>query len=458
MKPGNPAQAEGANSRSDFLSWEIRRRREPLPFCQEEVFCLLRKGIAMVKKSYEEINARIKHGEAVVVTAEEVVGIVEDVGIEQAARRIDVVTTATFAPMCSSGAFLNFGHSDPPIRMTSVELNGVPAYAGIAAVDAYIGATQLRADGDLTYGGAHVIEDLIKGKTVNLKAFSYATHCYPRTKIEADISLCTLNQAYLFNPRNACQNYGAATNASSKTLYTYMGKLKPSFGNVTYCTSGELSPLINDPYYRTIGIGTRVFVGGSQGFVAWEGTQHNPSRPRNDRGVPIGAAGSLALIGDMKQMKPRYVRAAIVPRYGVTLLLGVGVPIPILDEEMMRFVSVTNRDIWTYVYDYSVPRRDRPVVARVNYQQLRSGIIEIEGRETPTVPLSSLPMAREIAQTLKMWISSGEFDINPPVERLPLKGETYVLEAKGEEGPYGVPSVQTCDAASRCDWLSGPSC
>ncbi len=101
---------------------------------------MLRKGIAMVKKSYEEINSRIKHGESIVVTAEEVVGIVEDVGIKQAARRIDIVTSATFAPMCSSGVFLNFGHSNPPIRMTSVELNGVPAYAGIAAVDAYIGA------------------------------------------------------------------------------------------------------------------------------------------------------------------------------------------------------------------------------------------------------------------------------------------------------------------------------
>ena len=411
----------------------------------------------MLKKSYEEINEKIKRGEAVIVTAEEVIGIVEDLGVKQAARKIDVVTTATFAPMCSSGAFLNFGHSDPPIRMTSVELNGVPAYAGIAAVDAYIGATQLREDGDLSYGGAHVIEDLIKGKTVRLNASSYATDCYPRTEIESDVSIRTLNQAYLFNPRNAYQNYGAATNGSSRTMYTYMGKLKPSFGNVTYCTAGELSPLINDPYYRTIGIGTRVFVGGAQGFVAWQGTQHNPSRPRNERGVPIGGAGSLALIGDMKQMSPRYVRAAIVPRYGVTLLLGVGIPIPVLDEEMMHFASVTNCDIWTHVYDYGVQRRDRPAVTSVNYQQLRSGVIEIGGHQAPTVPLSSLPMAREIAQVLKTWVSSGEFHIGPPVHRLPLEGETYVLEAKGEEGSYGPSSVQATNAASRCDWLSGPS-
>jgi uncharacterized protein (DUF39 family) len=52
-----------------------------------------------------------------------------------------------------------------------------------------------------------------------------------------------------------------------------MGTLLPQYGNVTYCTSGELSPLFNDPMFRTIGIGTRIFLGGAQGYVAWEGTQ-----------------------------------------------------------------------------------------------------------------------------------------------------------------------------------------
>ncbi|HHY69057.1 MAG TPA: homocysteine biosynthesis protein [Bacillota bacterium] len=407
----------------------------------------------MVKKTYEEINEKIKRGEAVVVTAEEVIGVVQDMGIKEATRKIDVVTTATFAPMCSSGAFLNFGHSDPPMRMTHVELNGVPAYAGIAAVDAYIGATELRSDGVLNYGGAHVIEDLVKGNTVSLRACSYATDCYPRTYIEADVSKDTLNQCYLFNPRNAYQNYGAATNSSSRTLYTYMGKLKPSYGNVTYCTAGELSPLLNDPYYRTIGIGTRVFIGGGQGFVAWEGTQHNPSVLRTERGVPIGGAGSLALIGDIKPMKPRYVRAASIPRYGVTLLLGVGIPIPILDEEMMYFSSVTNEDIWTYIYDYSVAKRERPVVARTNYKELRSGIITIDGREVPTVPLSSLSMAREIAQTLKTWVSQGEFPIGPPVQLLPLEREPHVLEPKGEEGDYVSEGLQAIDATTGPSWV-----
>src|SRR5512137_3037250 len=124
-----------------------------------------------VNKSYKEINEKIKQGKAVVVTAEEMIDIAERHGHVEAARKIDVVTTGTFAPMCSSGAFLNFGHTSPKIKASNVWLNDVPAYAGIAAVDCYIGATEV-AEGDplnsvypgeFNYGGGHVIADLAAG-------------------------------------------------------------------------------------------------------------------------------------------------------------------------------------------------------------------------------------------------------------------------------------------------------
>ncbi|MDY0340038.1 MAG: homocysteine biosynthesis protein, partial [Coriobacteriia bacterium] len=68
-------------------------------------------------KSWEEINARIASGDAVVLTAEEFGSLAADEGVSAAAKHVDVVTTGTFGPMCSSGVVLNFGHSDPPIRM-----------------------------------------------------------------------------------------------------------------------------------------------------------------------------------------------------------------------------------------------------------------------------------------------------------------------------------------------------
>jgi uncharacterized protein (DUF39 family) len=188
---------------------------------------------------------------------------------------------------------------------------------------------------------------------VLLKGGGYGTDCYPRKEREQWIGFEEMNDATLFNPRNCYQNYNVAVNLSDKTIYTYMGKLKPRMGNANYCSAGQLSPLLNDPCYRTIGIGTRVFLSGTEGYVAWQGTQHNPGVPRLENGTPKAAAGTLALVGDLKQMKPKWLRAVSYTGYGVSLSLAVGVPIPILDEEMMKFVSVTDEDLRAPVVDYS---------------------------------------------------------------------------------------------------------
>lgn len=386
------------------------------------------------QRTYAEINEKIKTGKVVVLTADEVVELAEEKGVSYVAKHVDVVTTATFGAMCSSGAFLNFGHSDPPIKMSKVWLNDVPAYTGLAAVDAYIGATEMSESRPFEYGGAHVIEDLIAGKAVKLKATAYGTDCYPRKEIETYITLDSLNQAYMFNPRNAYQNYPVAVNSSARTIYTYMGTLLPRFGNATYSSAGQLSPLLNDPYYRTIGVGTRIFIGGAQGYVAWQGTQHNPSVARNAKGIPQSNAGTLAVIGDLKQMDRRFVRAAVMYKYGITLYMGIGVPIPVLDEEMAEAVCVRDEDILTTIVDYSVPRRSKPNFGQVSYKQLRTGFIELKGKKVPTVPLSSVERAREIAGVLKSWIQQGKFLLQEPIEPLPADQTVKSLEiVTGEE-------------------------
>jgi uncharacterized protein (DUF39 family) len=237
-------------------------------------------------KTIKEINEKIKKGEVVVVTAEEMKEIVRQKGEKKAAQEVDVVTTATFGPMCSSGAYLNLGHTKPRIKLGGGKayLNDVEVYTGFAAVDIYIGATALPDDdprnkvypGEFKYGGGHLIEDLVKGKDLPLRATAYGTDCYPRKNLQTLINLKDINEAVLFNPRNCYQNYNVAVNPSSKILYTYLGVLRPNFGNANYCSAGQLSPLLNDPYYKTIGIGTKIFLGGGIGFVAWWGTQHNP--------------------------------------------------------------------------------------------------------------------------------------------------------------------------------------
>ena len=382
-------------------------------------------------KSIEEINEKIKSKKAVVVSADEIIDIVAEKGITKAAKEVDVVTTATFGPMCSSGAFINFGHSDPPIRMKKVWLNDVPAYAGLAAVDVYIGATEESEIRGTEYGGAHVIQDLIEGKDIKLFAESNGTDCYPRRDILTMINKDNINQAYMFNPRNVYQNYNAACNTSEKTIYTYMGTLLPKCGNVTYSTTGQLSPLINDPEYRTIGIGTRVFFAGAQGYVAWQGTQHNPQKERSKNGVPKGSAGTLALIGDIKKMDRRFIRAAVFEKYGVTIFVGVGIPIPIIDEDVLLKTTVKNSDIITSIFDYSSHSNNKPVIRTVNYEELRSGSIKINGIKVPTAPLSSLKKAREISDILKNQIKKGKFLLSGQVETLPTKGTLNNLEIRG---------------------------
>ncbi|MEM2341808.1 MAG: homocysteine biosynthesis protein [Candidatus Bathyarchaeia archaeon] len=376
-------------------------------------------------RSIEEINEKIRRGDAVVLTAEEMIKIVESSGIEVAAKEVDVVTTGTFGAMCSSGVFLNFGHSDPPIKMTKCWLNDVPVYKGLAAVDGYLGATAMSETKGFEYGGGHVIEDLVSGKEVVLRAESYGTDCYPRRHIETVITIDDLNQAILVNPRNCYQRYDAATNSSDRILYTYMGTLLPNYGNVTFSGAGQLNPLCKDPNYETIGFGTRIFLGGGIGYVIGEGTQHNPE----------SGFGTLMVKGDLKQMNSRYLRGASFYRYGTTLYVGIGIPIPIINMMVAKTVALKDEDIFVNIRDYASPTRPdlRPIVKRVSYAELRSGKVYIGDREIPSSPLSSYKMAREIAETLKKWILEGTFLLTKPIEPLPRVRVFKPLEVRRRE-------------------------
>lgn len=382
-------------------------------------------------KTVAEINEKISSGKAVVLTAEEVIDYVDKKGVEKAAKEVDVVTTATFGPMCSSGCFLNFGHSKPKMRMTEAWLDDVLAYSGVAAVDLFMGATQLRANdsanldypGEFRFGGGHVIEKLVAGEEVQLFALSYGTDDYPRRELRTTITIDDLNQATMVNPRNCYQNYNVAINASDKPIYTYLGYLKPNMKNCGYSSAGQLSPLLNDPWYRTIGVGTRVWLAGAQGHVYSEGTQHSPTCERGVMGVPSEGSGTLALTGDMKRMNPEFVRGVSLKGYGVSLSVGVGIPIPILDEQMLLQTTIRDRDIKAQVIDYSVdyPERTGKVLGSVTYEELKSGSIELNGKKVEAGGLSSYAGARKIAAILQEEIRSGKFLLTSPIAPLPAE-------------------------------------
>jgi uncharacterized protein (DUF39 family) len=107
--------------------------------------------------------------------------------------------------------------------------------------------------------------------------------------------------------------------------------------------------------------------------------------------------------------------------YGTTLAVGLGIPIPILNEQMALHTGVANSELFTQVVDYAYdyPNRVSRNYGEVSYAQLMSGEIEVNGKPVQTAPLSSYIKAREIAEILKKWILDNKFTLNKPLQMLP---------------------------------------
>lgn len=378
-------------------------------------------------RTIEEINDKIRKGDAQVLTAEEMKKLVESSGVEVAFKEVDVVTTGTFGAMCSSGALINVGHSDPPIKIDRAWLNDVAVTHPGAAVDLFIGATNMTDKHNYDYGGGHVISDLVSGKEVDFRATGVGTDCYPRTSVHTTITKDDLNQFQLINFRNCYQKYNCAVNGSDEIIYTYMSKLLPRFRNATFSGAGELNPLMNDPDYETIGLGTRIFLGGGQGYIIGEGTQHSPQ----------SQDGTLMVKGDAKKMSSEFLQGASFTKYGTSMYVGLGIPIPILNMGIARKTAIRDSEIFTNIVDYSVPRRDRPKYGKVSYQELKSGTINVNGKKVRVSSLSSIKMAKQVSKTLKQWIEEGKFTLTAPIERLPTN-TTFKPMRQTEEIPFVV--------------------
>ena len=384
-----------------------------------------------MKRTIDEINNKIDKGKVVVWTIAETKAKILELGIDKVFQQVDVITTGTFEPMESSGAIINLGHTDPPIKIRQCWLDGIAAYAGFGAVDLYLGATATadynlnETDPDLREavswekGGGHVIEDLIAGKSIQLKAIGQKTDCYPRAAWENTITKNSINQFYLFNPRNLYQNFIVGVNGGDRTLYTYLGPLQPRLGNAVYSNPGAISPLLNDPDLNLVGIGSKIFLGGGIGYIAWEGTQHFPLQKRLPNNTPIGPAATVALIGDAKQMNSNWVRGCYFKNYGSSLMLGVGVALPVLTEKVIKNCAAGDRDIVAPVIDFSIPRRVRPTFGLVSYGQLQTGKVTIDGKSVRVAPLASKRRSLQVAAELKQWIETGKFTLTKPVASLP---------------------------------------
>jgi uncharacterized protein (DUF39 family) len=120
--------------------------------------------------------------------------------------------------------------------------------------------------------------------------------------------------------------------------------------------------------------------------------------------------------------------------YGCTLTVGIGVPIPILNEEILRYTTTTDAEMIAPVVDYSnaYPNREPTTLGEVSYAELRSGKIKVQGKDVPTASLSSYPRALEIANTLKEWIKNGKFYLTEPAAPVPGAESGIVIRPLNE--------------------------
>ncbi|PJA62426.1 MAG: hypothetical protein CO162_01100, partial [bacterium (Candidatus Ratteibacteria) CG_4_9_14_3_um_filter_41_21] len=95
-----------------------------------------------------------------------------------------------------------------------------------------------------------------------------------------------------------------------------------------------------------------------------------------------------------------------------------------------RYTAVKDEEIWAQIVDYSeaYPQGKPGSLGEVNYAQLKSGEITIQGKKVPTGNLSSYPKAVEIANTLKEWIKQGDFLLSEPVAYLPGPETGYTFK------------------------------
>jgi CBS domain-containing protein len=141
--------------------------------------------------------------------------------------------------------------------------------------------------------------------------------------------------------------------------------------------------------------------------------------------------------GDAKKMTPEFLQGAAFTKYGTSLYVGLGVPIPILNEGLAKKTAIQDSEIFTDIVDYSVPRRDRPKFGKVRYKELKSGSITVNGKKVRVSSLSSLKMAKKVATSLKSWINDGQFFLTAPVERLPTN-TVFMPMRQTEEIPFVV--------------------
>nr|WP_321351537.1 methanogenesis marker 16 metalloprotein [uncultured Methanoregula sp.] len=307
-------------------------------------------------KTIDQINKKIADGTAVVYTAAELKKAIAG-GETITAEDVDVVTTGTFGIMSGTLAVLHIPVASPGSyrHAEKVWLNGVPAIPGpcpnegLGSVDLVVYGTARR---DRSYGGGHLFRDMVEGNGVTVEVESGGTR-FSRTVTIADMGL-----ARMITTRSAFKNYLAVVNTGPDTVQTIFSArgLAGPYREASVSGCGDINPLQNDPGLDAIGVGTRILLNGGTGYVMGQGTRSSPKKP------------NIAAFADMKTMIPEMM-GGICTSLGPECNTSVAIPIPVLDDTILKNLLVTNRQIPLPVADV----RDRVPFATASYADIWDG-------------------------------------------------------------------------------------
>ncbi len=292
-------------------------------------------------RSIEEINQKIKNGEATVLTAEEVSILVRE-GNAPEAKDVDVVTTGTCGIMSGTAAILHVPVSDPGEfkKAKNIILNGVPGFPGpcpnewLGTVDMIIYGTA-HSIYDHSYGGGFLFKDLVSGKEIEVEMESTDGEI-----IKSTTNIDEIGTAQMIGTRMAFKNYNSFTNPSKELVSSIFHAIDMDgpFKGLSVSGCGQINPLQNDPLMKTICSGAKVLLNGSEGIVIGRGTRSSDEKP------------NLMITADMTQMDPHYL-GGFKTGAGPEVFDSVAAAVPILNENILKQTFIQNKDIKLPVAD-----------------------------------------------------------------------------------------------------------
>lgn len=303
-------------------------------------------------KTTEEVNERIKKGEAVVLTAEEFKQKIRNDEVARA-EDVDVVTTATCGLMSGTAAILSvpvakrgeFGRAD------EIWLNDVPAFPGpcpnerLGIVDLIIYGPARSVTKPTAYGGGHLFRDLVEDKEIRVKVKSKGK------TFENEVNKDDLEYARIFTTRSSFKNYMGFLNVKEDEVESIFSvtKLKGPYQGISVSGCGEINPLENDPTLRTIGVGTKILLNGAVGYVTGKGTR-SKEKP------------NLSAVADMFNMKPEFM-GGFNTSEGPECITSIAVPIPVLNDEVFSNLKILDENVTLPIANI----HDRVPLAESNY-------------------------------------------------------------------------------------------